>query len=98
VHFVVVWLMSITEEAILFAIRGALVQLQQPGASAAYFFGRWLWVLLLPIRPIVSTESSAQYLTGSAREDFIKGTASGCMQAKINEPNLQVLHHVLRLS
>jgi hypothetical protein len=44
-----------------------------------------LCVLLLPISAIVSTESLAQYLTGSAREDSIKGTANGCMRAKIND-------------
>jgi hypothetical protein len=32
-----------------------------------------------------SSESSAQYLTGSARENFIKSTANGCMRAKIND-------------
>lgn len=62
---------------------------------AAYFFGRWLWVLLLPISPIVSTESSAQYLTGSAREDFIKGTANGCMQAKINDEEAKIIPNSL---
>jgi hypothetical protein len=32
-----------------------------------------------------STQSPAQYLTGSAREDFIKATARTCMQAKAND-------------
>jgi hypothetical protein len=31
-----------------------------------------------------STESLAQYLTGSARENFIRGTTNACMRAKAN--------------
>ena len=30
------------------------------------------------------SQSHAQYLTGSAREDFIKSTAKSCMQTKPN--------------
>jgi hypothetical protein len=30
------------------------------------------------------SQSLAQYLTGSAREDFIRGTTKSCMQAKPN--------------
>jgi hypothetical protein len=35
-----------------------------------------------------SYEGLAQYLTGSARNDFIKSTAAGCIQAKAkaNDP------------
>jgi hypothetical protein len=62
---------------------------------AAYFFGRWLWVLLLPISTIASTESLAQYLTGSAREDFIKGTTDGCMRAKINDEEAKIIPNSL---
>jgi hypothetical protein len=32
-----------------------------------------------------STQCPAQYLTGSAREDFIRGTTKTCMQAKAND-------------
>jgi hypothetical protein len=32
----------------------------------------------------VGTQSHAQYLAGSAREDFIRSTARGCMLAKPN--------------
>jgi len=54
-----------------------------------------LCVLLLPISAIVSTESLAQYLTGSAREDFIKGTANGCMRAKINDAEAKIIPNSL---
>ena len=32
-----------------------------------------------------STQCPAQYLTGSAREDFIRGTTKTCMQAKAGD-------------
>jgi len=42
-----------------------------------------------------STESLAQYLTGSAREDFIRGTANGCMRAKINDEEAKIIPNSL---
>jgi hypothetical protein len=60
-----------------------------------FAFGRWLCVLLLPISAIVSTESLAQYLTGTAREDFIKSTANGCMRAKINDEEEKIIPNSL---
>ena len=44
-----------------------------------------------------STEGLAQYLTGSARDDFIKGTAAGCTQAKAkaNDPDVNLIPNSL---
>ena len=42
-----------------------------------------------------STESVAGYLTGSAREDFIKGAANGCMRAKINDEEAKTIPNSL---
>ena len=38
-----------------------------------------------------STESPAQYLTGSARENFIKGTTGACMRAKVNSQETKTI-------
>jgi hypothetical protein len=40
--------------------------------------------IVFAVTVCASTESHAQYLTGSAREDFIKSTAKSCMQTKLN--------------
>jgi hypothetical protein len=39
----------------------------------------------------------AQYLTGPAREDFVKSTAAGCIQAKAkaNDPDVNVIPNSL---
>lgn len=42
-----------------------------------------------------STESLAQYLSGSAREDFIRGTVNGCMRAKINDEEAKIIPNSL---
>ena len=44
-----------------------------------------------------SYEGLAQYLTGSARNDFIKTTAAGCIRAKAkaNEPDVNVVPNSL---
>jgi hypothetical protein len=42
-----------------------------------------------------STESFAQYLTGSARENFIRATANGCMRAKKNDKEADVIPNSL---
>lgn len=44
-----------------------------------------------------STASLGQYLTGSAREDFIKSTATGCIQAKAkaNDPEVNIIPNSL---
>jgi len=43
------------------------------------------------------TEGLAQYLTGSARNDFIKSTAAGCIQAKAkaNDPDVNLVPNSL---
>jgi hypothetical protein len=38
-----------------------------------------------------SGESSAQYLTGSARENFIKSTTSSCMRTKANSEQTRTI-------
>jgi hypothetical protein len=47
---------------------------------------RALAVLTMVFASVVcaGTQSFAQYLTGAAREDFIKSTAKSCMQTKPN--------------
>jgi hypothetical protein len=42
-----------------------------------------------------STECPAQYLTGSAREKFIKGTTSACMRAKGNSEETKTIPNSL---
>jgi hypothetical protein len=42
-----------------------------------------------------STECPAQYLTGSARENFIKGTTSACMRAKANSEETKTIPNSL---
>jgi hypothetical protein len=44
-----------------------------------------------------NTDGLAQYLTGSAREDFIKGTAGGCIRAKAksNDPTVNLVPNSL---
>jgi hypothetical protein len=42
-----------------------------------------------------STECPAQYLTGSARENFIKGTTGACMRAKGNSAETQTIPNSL---
>ncbi len=42
-----------------------------------------------------STESLAQYLTGSGRENFIRSTANGCMRAKINDEEGKIIPNSL---
>jgi len=38
-----------------------------------------------------STESLAQYLTGSAREDFIRGAVNGCMREKVKDQEFNII-------
>ena len=40
-------------------------------------------------------EKSRKYLTGPSREDFIKGTANGCMHAKINDEEAKIIPNSL---
>ena len=40
--------------------------------------------IVFAVAVCAATQSLAQYLAGSAREDFIKSTAKSCMQAKPN--------------
>jgi hypothetical protein len=42
-----------------------------------------------------SNSTVPKYLTGSAREDFIKETASGCMRAKINDEESKIIPNSL---
>jgi hypothetical protein len=42
-----------------------------------------------------TTESSAQYLTGSAREDFIRGAVNGCMSEKVKDQEASVIPNSL---
>jgi hypothetical protein len=42
-----------------------------------------------------STECPAQYLTGSARENFIKGTTSACMRTKPNSEETKTIPNSL---
>jgi len=42
-----------------------------------------------------STECPAQYLTGSARENFIKGTTGACMRAKANSEETKTIPNSL---
>jgi hypothetical protein len=42
-----------------------------------------------------STECPAQYLTGSARENFIKSTTSACMRAKANSEETRAIPNSL---
>jgi hypothetical protein len=42
-----------------------------------------------------TTESLAQYLTGSAREDFIRGAVNGCMREKIKDQEASVIPNSL---
>ena len=42
-----------------------------------------------------TTESLAQYLTGSAREDFIRGAVNGCMREKIKDQETSVIPNSL---
>jgi hypothetical protein len=43
----------------------------------------------------ISNSSVSQYLTGSAREDFIKDTPNGCMRAKINDEEAKIVPNSL---
>jgi hypothetical protein len=43
----------------------------------------------------VSTQSLAQYLTGSAREDFVRGTVNGCMREKIRDQEASIIPNSL---
>jgi hypothetical protein len=43
----------------------------------------------------ISNFSVSQHLTGSAREDFIRETASGCMRAKINDEEAKIIPNTL---
>ena len=38
-----------------------------------------------------STESFAQYLTGSGRQDFVRGAVNGCMREKANDHEMDIL-------
>jgi len=38
-----------------------------------------------------STESFAQYLTGSGREDFVRGAVNGCMREKAKDREMDIL-------
>lgn len=42
-----------------------------------------------------SAVSVAQYLTGSARDDFVKSTSAGCMRAKMNDLEANVIPNSL---
>ena len=42
-----------------------------------------------------STESLAQYLTGSGREDFIRGAVNGCMREKIKDQEASAIPNSL---
>jgi hypothetical protein len=42
-----------------------------------------------------STKSMAQYLTGSGREDFIRGAVNGCMREKIKDQETTVIPNSL---
>jgi hypothetical protein len=42
-----------------------------------------------------STECPAQYLTGSARANFIKGTTSACMRSKANSEETKTIPNSL---
>jgi hypothetical protein len=42
-----------------------------------------------------TTGSLAQYLAGPAREDFIRSTAAGCMRAKINDAEANIIPNSL---
>jgi hypothetical protein len=42
-----------------------------------------------------SAECLAQYLTGSARENFIKGTTSACMRSKANSEQTKTIPNSL---
>jgi hypothetical protein len=42
-----------------------------------------------------TTESLAQYLTGSAREDFIRGAVNSCMRAKISDEEAKIIPNSL---
>jgi hypothetical protein len=42
-----------------------------------------------------STESLAQYLTGSAREDFVRGAVNGCMREKLKDQEASVIPNSL---
>jgi hypothetical protein len=42
-----------------------------------------------------SNYSMPQYLTGFAREEFVKETASGCMKAKINDEEAKIIPNSL---
>jgi hypothetical protein len=43
----------------------------------------------------ITKYSEAQHLTGSARENFIKDTAGGCMRAKINDEEAKIIPNSL---
>jgi hypothetical protein len=62
------------------------IHLKQALAMIAMAFGLAL---------CASTESSAQYLTGAGRENFIKGTTSACMRAKANSEETKTIPNSL---
>jgi hypothetical protein len=43
----------------------------------------------------LTSPASAQYLTGSARDDFIKGAANGCMKAKMADEESKIIPNSL---
>jgi hypothetical protein len=60
--------------------------LKQALASFAIVFGLAL---------CASTECPAQYLTGSARENFIRGTTSACMRSKTSSEQTKTIPNSL---
>src|SRR5258708_35224397 len=52
-------------------------------------------VMVCGLALCASTESLAQYLTGSAREDFIRGAVNGCMREKIKDQEASVIPNSL---
>jgi hypothetical protein len=44
---------------------------------------------------LISNSSASQHLTGPARENFVKETANGCMQAKINDAETKIIPNSL---
>jgi hypothetical protein len=45
----------------------------------------------------IVSEVTAEYLTGSDRDDFIKGAVASCMRGKVSQPTLNRLPDILVL-
>jgi hypothetical protein len=74
-------------------------ELRSPSASGYQGFDvkRALAITAMAIGLVLGagTECSAQYLTGSARENYIKGTTSACMRTKANSEETKTIPNSL---